>query len=520
MIRAHLVCIAFSLILLGAACSTRPDDPTLASVPEPTPLPTAAPTATPVYTPVFESAECQFSTPSDSEVECGYLIVPEDRSNPERMIRLHVAIVSSQRSDAEPDPVVYLEGGPGGSALANFEWLIRTFSDLLENRDLILFDQRGVGYSEPSLDCPEIVEASLANLESNLNDDEWLQIDSDARQVCHNRLIAEGIDLSAYNSAASAADLDDLRRALGYDAWNLLGISYGTRLALTAMRDFGENGTIRSVILDSVFPPQINGISDGIVGIDSAFDLLFERCANNESCNAAYPDLETRFYKLVDDLNEEPMTVPIANRINLKSYRTPFTGDDLISTVMGMMYSHSLIINIPKMLTQIEQGYSSILVNFLADSTVVNASVSEGMATSVTCVEEIPFLKQVDLDAVSENLPVQLVIVAEKAMTLELASCAVWDVDSAESIENKPVVSDVHTLILAGDYDPVTPPAYAQAAAETLENAYTFIFEGIGHGVTISTRCGAEMAKAFVDTPDTAPDADCMDRLIFGFVTQ
>ena len=120
--------------------------------------------------------------------------------------------------------------------------LIRTFSGLLENRDLILFDQRGVGYSEPSLDCPEIVEASLANLESNLNDDEWLRIDSDARQVCHNRLIAEGIDLSAYNSCQCGGDLDDLRRALGYDVWNLLGISYGTRLALTAMRDFGETG--------------------------------------------------------------------------------------------------------------------------------------------------------------------------------------------------------------------------------------------------------------------------------------
>ena len=121
MIRAHLVCIAFSLILLGAACSTMSGEPTPASVPEPMPIPTAAPQRPYVHA-GFESAECQFSSPSDSEVECGYLIVPEDRSNPERMIRFACCgFLSSQGSDAEPDPVVYLEGGPGGSALANFE---------------------------------------------------------------------------------------------------------------------------------------------------------------------------------------------------------------------------------------------------------------------------------------------------------------------------------------------------------------------------------------------------------------
>lgn len=106
---------------------------------------------------------------------------------------------------------------------------------------------------------------------------------------CQARLTADGINLSTYNSTASAADLDDLRQALGYETWNLLGVSYGTRLALTAMRDFASSGTICSVILDSAFPPQVDARAVASADINRAFNLVFTRCADNEACNKAYP---------------------------------------------------------------------------------------------------------------------------------------------------------------------------------------------------------------------------------------
>jgi pimeloyl-ACP methyl ester carboxylesterase len=100
-----------------------------------------------------------------------------------------------------------------------------------------------------------------------------------------------------------------------------------------------------------------------------------------------------------------------------------------------------------------------------------------------------------------------------------LAICDAWQVIAADSLENEPVTSDIPTLILAGDYDPVTPPEFGQDTAVYLPNAYYFEFEGIGHGVANSTPCGMELITTFLNQPDAAPDAACMEHLYWGFVT-
>jgi pimeloyl-ACP methyl ester carboxylesterase len=172
----------------------------------------------------FNDAPCAFRVPKGPWVRCGWLSVPENRKRPGgRTIRLHVAIYKSRSQQPAPDPIVWLVGGPGGRAhtlsSALFERVVEPF---LGRRDFIVFDVRGTGYSEPALDCPDRSGEPA----------KWLP-------ACHERLSAIA-DLSSYNSAAVAADLADLRRALGLKEWNLLGESYGTRLALVAMRDFPE----------------------------------------------------------------------------------------------------------------------------------------------------------------------------------------------------------------------------------------------------------------------------------------
>ncbi|MCA9907717.1 MAG: alpha/beta fold hydrolase, partial [Anaerolineae bacterium] len=190
----------------------------------------------------FEAAACPFEPPPGAvegeDIECGYVSVPEDHTAPDsRQIKLAVAIIHPPGGPANSDPIVYLSGGPGGSRLMLLNFMAESYPPMFAlERDLIIFDQRGVGYSQPALICPEMVE-----LLAELFDYEWQGETLDAEGVrelkvdtltaCRDDLSAIA-DLSLYNTAQNAADVADLRVAMGYDEINLYGSSYGTRLAL------------------------------------------------------------------------------------------------------------------------------------------------------------------------------------------------------------------------------------------------------------------------------------------------
>src|SRR6185295_8709754 len=158
--------------------------------------------------------------------------VPESRTQTNgHVIRLPVAVLKSPSSERRPDPIVYLDGGPGADTLEEFSLLDAAIKPLLANRDLIVFDQRGAGSSEPSLDCPEITQLNYDHLERQFTVDERVAQDAAAATRCHDRLLNKGVDPASATTAENAADVNDLRLALGYNQWNLYGVSYGTRLA-------------------------------------------------------------------------------------------------------------------------------------------------------------------------------------------------------------------------------------------------------------------------------------------------
>src|SRR5688572_23226007 len=285
------LCLGVFACNLPASTAT-PVIPTAVTFLSPTPTLTAPlATAAPTYQPIFERAACAFAVPSGYSPECGYLIVPENRARPgSPLIRLHVAIFRNRSGSPVSDPVVHLAGGPGSSSLEVAGYLFsRGLDPILERRDFILFDQRGTGYSQPRLDCPERADLTAALLGRGLSAAENHQEILDAFRRCRERLIAEGIDPSAYHSAASAADLNDLRLALGYEKLNLYAVSYGTRLALTVMRDYPQ--AVRSAVLDSAYPLQVNLYTALAPNADRSFNVFFSRCVAEPNCSAAYPDL-------------------------------------------------------------------------------------------------------------------------------------------------------------------------------------------------------------------------------------
>ncbi len=492
---------------------TATDEPPTAT-PEPTAIPEPTATPEPAYEPVFETENCEFQVPPGRDVECGWLTVPEDRSNPEKMIHLHVAIFHSDSANPAPDPIVYLEGGPGGDALEAVPLVFEMrFAPFLANHDLIMFDQRGTGYSEPSLACPEETEVAFALLEQDISPEQATEQLLDALFSCQERLSDEGINLSAYNSRENAADLNDLRLALGYETWNVWGISYGTRLAQTVMRDHPEG--IRSVVLDSTYPLAANLLTDTPDNVIRAFTVFFAGCVADLACNETYPELETVFYEQITRLDEEPALLPITNPLTGESYEAYFRGTDMVGILFQSLYATEIIPVLPQMIFDIAAEDYSLLTALLS-SFLANADfVSIGMQYSVQCYEENSFATLADVEAAATEHPLlepffaYSINIGPQALTV----CEQWGAGEADAIENENITSDIPTLILAGEYDPITPPAWGQVVAEGLANSYFYQFPGVGHGASLAGECPISVMEAFWADPTQEPAAACIAEM-------
>jgi pimeloyl-ACP methyl ester carboxylesterase len=453
------------------------------------------------YTPVFEIGDCRFEVPQGYQVECGDLIVPESRSQPTGpTIRLHVGTFKSTNPNPAPDPVIHLMGGPGASPLDVAGGVLASGGDaILEERDYILFSQRGTSYAEPFLGCPgridfqwELAAQALSLAERNVRELEFWN-------ACRDTLTAQGINLAAYNSAENAADVNDLRLALGYEKVNLYGISYGSRLALIVLRDHPEG--VRSAIIDAVWPPQVALDHDVALNAYRSFRAVFNACAADAKCARTYPYLEATFRQVLQELTAHPVTFQFD--------RGPVVvnGETFLGALYSLLHSVNAIPWIPALITNAAQGqYDEALFEIGGADTY-----AWGMHYAVRCYEEFAFESQAEALALVADLPPEFRDFFVDHF--EYALCNAWQIGTDDPRENEPVVSDVPTLVLSGHYDPILPPAYGRMAAETLSQGYFYEFPNLSHGVMRSNECALTMGLAFLDDPATAPDASCMDDL-------
>jgi len=483
--------------LLLSACNTLPFLKPQSTEP-------AAPTSG-----AYEKADCPFDVPAGVKVECGYLTVPENRAKPQGdTIRLAVAIFKSSSSTPEPDPIVYLEGGPGGSPLRAYPRIFSLiFDPFLTKRDLIMIDQRGTGYSQPALDCPEYNQTAIEMLSQDLEVKDAEAKANAALETCRARLVSEGVDLAGFTSAANAADVEDLRKALGYEKWNLYGISYGTRLALTIMRDFPQG--LRSVVIDSVYPPQVSLETGTPANAARAFDALFTACADDSACSEVYPNLSQVFTDAVEALNAKPVTTPMT----LSSGETidwVVDGDTVVSVLFQSMYATSLLPLLPSLIWEVKDGNFEALAGLESQFLDSNKDISLGMNLAVQCYEEIPFSTQEEIVQAVQAYPE--LGGAFAASEGDLQVCRAWQPDPAPALENQPVTSSVPTLLLAGEFDPITPPEWAKEAAATLSDSHFFVVPGAGHGSSLTEACPRSMALAFWNDPSKTPDGSCLEQ--------
>ena len=472
------------------------------------PAPNNTPTPAANAVPRFEKADCWFQEPLGRDVECGYVIAPADHAKPDgETIKLAVARFKSDAASPQPDPVVYLEGGPGGSPLqayiAQFDPL---FGPLLADRDLIFFDQRGTGFSQPALGCPEIKQLMLDTLNQDLSLDESRQLNNEAAQKCHDRLAQGGVDLALFNTAQNAADIEMLRQALGLDQINLYGTSYGTRLALTALRDHPQG--IRSVVIDSVVPLQVDLFAQTPVNGAQALAKVFAACGADAACAKNYPDLQKVFSDVKARLDKEPAQLEITLASGEKKPAV-MNGDNFVGTLFQGLYATSIIPSIPRIVYDARDGKYDMLGGIIAAQIAQQDDISLGMYYSVHCQEEAPYTNVDQMKAATQQTP-DFAVLGDPG-TLEV--CQNWKVPAAPAIENQPVRSDVPTLVISGEFDPITPPAFGETAAQTLSKSFDFMIPRAGHGSSVSEDCPRSLLLAFLADPAKKPDDACLAEL-------
>lgn len=459
---------------------------------------------------VFAEAKCQPLLDAPPETRCGTLTVPLYHADPDgETIRLAVAILPALNGQPRPDPVIYLEGGPGGSALTGlYGWL---GVELREERDLILFDQRGTGFSTPALFCDDFdYDFDVDEAES-----------AEYYAACAKELRAEGIDLNAFSSAESAADTAMLARALGYEQVNVYGISYGTRVAMAVMRDHPE--IVRSVVLDSPYPPQVMGYDEQAINGWVAIKSLFAACEVDPACGEAYPGLLDDFTEYLFELDEDPQVYDFGDG------EYEYVSSDIIDVLFAAMYDHNALPYLPLAIADLIDGDPDTLAWAYSggsgddddwdeeEDELYALSDSDAVYNSVECIEEIPFNRLSAAETLSQNIPDPFLDGLLYYVIDQFEICEVWEVTPAAEIETQPVVSDIPTLVLAGEFDPITPPVWGEAAVSTLSRSQLVIVPGAGHSLIDAGPCPSGLGVAFLNDPTAPLDTACTAEMYFVF---
>ncbi len=238
-------------------------------------------------------------------VICGRVNVPEDHGKPDgNRIDLAFAVLKARTQSPVSDPVIYLHGGPGGGALAALAGVVHPlFDGYRTRRDVVTFDQRAAGISSDMVTCFNTLGGDILDLLVPSAGSDYMQIQ--LFKDCAAELAAKGTDLTAYNTYQNALDVRALMQALGYADYNIYGVSYGTTLGLEVMRSAPDG--VRSVVLDSVSPPQAKVYDENAKPEQESIQAVLDQCAADDACAKAYPDLEAVLMRVAEQLQKAPI---------------------------------------------------------------------------------------------------------------------------------------------------------------------------------------------------------------------
>ncbi|HET6805697.1 MAG TPA: alpha/beta fold hydrolase [Frateuria sp.] len=430
---------------------------------------------------------------------CAPFEVPENRADPHgRKITLNLAVIRSEAQVPAGDMLVFLAGGPGQAATESWSTVAPALDGLLAHRDVLLIDQRGTGKSHP-LECKAVEKATQAT--------QGLPFDAqrlrEQTTQCLKEIEAKA-DPRFYTTTAAVADLEDARQALGVASFDLVGVSYGTRMAQQYAMHHPH--AVRSLVLDGVVPNSLVLGEDFARNLEDALKAQFARCTAEPACKTHFGDPYQTLYQLRDALRANPHKVSFRDPQTYQSVERTLSDDALASVVRLFAYSPVTAALLPLSIDAAAHGdvgpllgQAKLITGDLADS------MNSGMQFSVFCSEDADLLKARPQDA-------DTILGTRMVDTLQ-AVCSVWPRGDRPADFHQPLQASIPTLLLSGQYDPVTPPRYGEEVLSHLSNARHLVLKGQGHNV-IGAGCAPTLVKHFIEDIDPRKlDAGCLDRL-------
>ncbi|GAB3737182.1 alpha/beta hydrolase [Luteimonas pelagia] len=447
----------------------------------------------------FES--CALSVPLGDAVEaqCATVPVPEDHDAPGgRKIDLAVAWIPAS-GEAEADPVVFIAGGPGQSALESYPLVHAAFKDVRRSRHVLLVDARGTGGSHPLACTDERGENAFTD-----PDQQTAEAARAFAVRCRDQLSATA-DLRFYGTADHVRDLDHVRALVGAPRINLVGVSYGTRVAQQYAAHHPDH--VRTVVLDSVVPNTLVLGAAHARNLQDALDRLFERCRDASACVGQLGDPSAHLAALTTRLKAGNL-VPVG-------YRDPLTGEwreeapqygHLVGLLRMYAYQPAAMATLPLLLHEAAEGrYQAMLAQSRMLTADIGDMIMHGMQLSVMCTEDFPELEARPEDAET--------VLGNELVDYTRAQCEVWPAGQRGDDFREPLSTDVPLLAISGQFDPVTPPRYGDEVVETLPNGRHLVLPGQGHSV-LGAGCMPTLFAQFVESADAASlDAGCLSRL-------
>jgi pimeloyl-ACP methyl ester carboxylesterase len=439
------------------------------------------------------------SVPATVDAQCATVQVPENHADPDgRTIELALAWVPAS-AEAEPDPVFMLAGGPGQSARDSYPQIANAFRDIRRGRHVLLLDQRGTGGSNPLVCRNETGEAAAM--------EDVLDVSPDAVRAFAERCrdaLAPQADLAFYRTTDAVADLDHVRGLLGAERVNLIGISYGTRVAQHYAQRFPDR--VRSLVLDGVVPnTQVLG-SEHARNLEDALTLQFAQCTPDSACGSQLGDPRTLLDRLATELKANPRPVRFRDATTGAHREEELRFEHLGGVVRLYSYAPVMASMLPLILAETAAGRDELL---MAQASMlfsqIGDQINHGMQLSVLCNEDAPLLQ---VNAADEGS-----VIGTEFVTFIREQCAVWPAGERRADFHAPLIGDMPVLLLSGELDPVTPPRYGDEVLASLSQARHLVLPGQGHNV-LPVGCTPKLVARFLDTLDAAAlDAACLDTL-------
>ena len=550
--------------------------------------------------PMITERQCELFVPAGDvfgeTIQCGYVIVPADRANPEsKEIQLAYVILKATGNNPQPDPIIHVSGGPGLSATtrSTIVELALRYTPMRERRDIILYDQRGVGHSQPTFECTDFIK-----------DADAVQSTFDSYNACQEGLRKAGYPAETFTTAVSATDLLDVMKALEYPSYNLYGISYGSRLLMSFIHHYPDEALVRSIILDSVdtLPEDLGTEYRTATHLlqKDLFESVFNACTEDPACAEVYPDLRSRFDVLAGQLNETPLILDEFTTID---------GDTLFQYFFPYNFAVQNIPFQPRLITELEQGITTtldlirlgqipepetrttflppeppvvgdlldlylncddgsasdevgqmtqmrslwdaepeIVAAFLNQScdpetaaaaieitdqnpSVFNHIISRfvpddvqgltpGINSKLNCTEQYPFhedFSEIEANLQEAQLPDFYIEKTISEMLSTAEGCDAWQ--DALTAPTPQIYGGYPVLVLQGQFDSLTPPAWAETAVSAIPKAEYVLVPNAWHSIMGNNGpCPTNITQQFLTNPDADIDTACTEGMKVQFL--